>query len=163
MTSTGMVNSVCHRWGTRATDSLGQEYRRDDSRNNVVVAVLAGGEGNHSWHHADPTCPRHGRTVALDPEAVRRGLRPAPGWRPDATWRLIQLLHRVGLIQHLKQPRTTVYFPVALCEPTPSLLRTHAEWQAAGSDPPVPHQLNQLNQPRLDEHVVHGSRPRGLP
>jgi len=79
MTSTGMVNSVCHVWGRRATDSRGQVYRRDDSRNNVVVAVLAGGEGNHAWHHADPTCPRHGRTAALDPEAVRQGIRRAAG------------------------------------------------------------------------------------
>jgi stearoyl-CoA desaturase (delta-9 desaturase) len=135
MTSTGMVNSVCHKWGTRATDSLGREYRRDDSRNNVVVAVLAGGEGNHSWHHADPTCPRHGRTVVLDPEARRAGLRPARGWRPDATWRLIQVLHRLRLVHDLKLPRTTVHFPAALCVPTPSLLRTHEEWQVPEPEP----------------------------
>jgi fatty-acid desaturase len=55
MTATGMVNSVCHKWGSRARDSRGREYRADDSRNNPVVAVVTGGEGNHSWHrHADP-------------------------------------------------------------------------------------------------------------
>jgi stearoyl-CoA desaturase (delta-9 desaturase) len=129
MTSTGMVNSVCHKWGRRATDSLGQEYRRDDSRNNVLVAVLAGGEGNHSWHHADPPCPRHGRKIDLDPAAVRRGIRPAGGWRPDVTWRLVQLLEKLGLIYDVRHPRTTVRFPEALCTPTPSLLLTHEEWR----------------------------------
>jgi len=129
MTSTGMVNSVCHRWGHRATDSRGREYLRDDSRNNVVVAVLAGGEGNHAWHHADPACARHGRTAELDPEAVRRGVRRAPGWRPDATWRAIQLLQGVGLISHVRAPRATVHFAPALREPTPSLLVTHDEWR----------------------------------
>src|ERR1035441_5555822 len=34
MTATGMVNSVCHKWGSRAKDSRGHEYRADDSRNN---------------------------------------------------------------------------------------------------------------------------------
>ena len=128
MTSTGMVNSVCHKWGTRARDSRGREYRRDDSRNNVVVAVLAGGEGNHSWHHADPTCPRHGRTAAPDPDAVRRGVRRARGWRPDATWRVIQVLQRLGLVYDVRTPRTTVYFAAALCSPTVSLRQTHERW-----------------------------------
>ena len=57
MTATGFVNSVCHEWGSRATDSRGHEYRADDSRNNWFVAVVAGGEGNHSLHHADPPAP----------------------------------------------------------------------------------------------------------
>jgi len=131
MTSTGMVNSVCHKWGTRATDSAGHEYRRDDSRNNLVVAILAGGEGNHSWHHADPTCPRHGRAIDPDSEAVRRGLRPTGGWRPDATWRLVQLLQLVGLIYNVKQPRRSVHFAPALLVPTPSLLITHEQWHLA--------------------------------
>ncbi len=63
LTTTGLVNSVCHRWGSRARDSRRHEYRSDDSRNNVLVALLTAGEGNHSWHHADPACPRHGRKV----------------------------------------------------------------------------------------------------
>jgi stearoyl-CoA desaturase (Delta-9 desaturase) len=117
MTSTGMVNSVCHKWGTRATDSRGRQYCRDDSRNNVLVALLAGGEGDHSWHHADPTYPRHGRKVDPDPEALREGLGSDHGWRPDATWRLIQLLQRLGLIYDLKQPRRTVYSPPPCARP----------------------------------------------
>lgn len=132
MTSTGMVNSVCHRWGARARDSRGQEYRRDDSRNNVIVAVLAGGEGNHSWHHADPTCPWHGRKVDLDPDVSGRGVGPDRGWRPDATWRVIQLLQKLGLVYDVKQPRRQLYFSDALCLPTPSLQHTHQEWLVPG-------------------------------
>jgi stearoyl-CoA desaturase (delta-9 desaturase) len=128
MTSTGFVNSVCHKWGSRARDSRGHEFRRDDSRNNVLVAVLAGGEGNHSWHHADPACPRHGRKVDLDAEAIRAGFTRDHGWRPDATWRVIQLMNRLGLIYDLRQPRKTLYFPAALWTPTPSLQDTHRQW-----------------------------------
>jgi stearoyl-CoA desaturase (delta-9 desaturase) len=135
MTFTGFVNSVCHRWGSRARDSRGREYLRDDSRNNVLVAVLAGGEGNHSWHHVDPTCPRHGRKVDLDPEAVAAGLTPDRGWRPDATWRAIQILDRLGLIYDLKRPSRTVRFAPTLRAPTPSLRHTHQEWRIPDPDP----------------------------
>jgi stearoyl-CoA desaturase (delta-9 desaturase) len=137
MTSTGFVNSLCHRWGSRARDSRGREYRRDDSRNNVLVAVLAGGEGNHSWHHVDPTCPRHGRQVDLDPEAVAAGVMRDRGWRPDVTWRAIQLLDRLGLIYDLKLPSRTIRFAPALCEPTPSLRDTHHEWRIPDPEPTI--------------------------
>lgn len=145
MTSTGLVNSVCHRWGSRARDSRGREYRRDDSRNNVLVAVLAGGEGNHSWHHVDPTCPRHGRKVDLDPDAVSAGVRPDRGWRPDATWRVIQLLDRLGLIYDLKHPARTIRFVPALCVPTPSLRDTHRDWRIADPDPASLPELSSVN------------------
>ena len=128
LTSTGLVNSVCHRWGARAQDSRGHEYLSDDSRNNVLVALLAGGEGNHSWHHADPACPRHGRKVDLDPEAVGAGVKRDSGWRPDATWRLIQLLVAVRLIYDSKPVRTTVYFADKQRKPNPSLVATHRRW-----------------------------------
>ena len=131
MTTTGMVNSVCHRWGTRARDSRGHEYRTDDSRNNMLVAFLTGGEGNHSWHHADPACPRHGRKVALDPEAVEAGVKRDRGWRPDATWRLIQLLAAVRLVYDLKPVRTTVYFGDKQLAPNPSLAATLRQWNIA--------------------------------
>jgi stearoyl-CoA desaturase (delta-9 desaturase) len=128
MTSTGMVNSVCHKWGSRARDSSGREYRADDSRNNPFVAVVAGGEGNHSWHHADPACPRHGRRIVLDPEAVAAGVEPDRGWRPDLTWRLIQLLAAAGLIYKLKKPKTTVHFADKQLVPNQPLRQTHREW-----------------------------------
>jgi stearoyl-CoA desaturase (delta-9 desaturase) len=121
MTATGMVNSVCHRWGSRARDSAGQTYCRDDSRNNLFVAIVSGGEGNHAWHHAEPGCPRHGRRIQLDPEAVARGVRRDPVPRPDATWRAIQVLERLGLVYDVRQPRRTVHFTPAQCEPKPEL------------------------------------------
>jgi stearoyl-CoA desaturase (Delta-9 desaturase) len=128
MTATGFVNSVCHRWGSRAIDSRGRDYRADDSRNNSFVAVVAGGEGNHSWHHADPACPRHGRKVALDAEAAAAGAAPDRSWRPDATWRLIQLLAMLGLISKVKLPKATVYFADKQLLPSQSLRQTHREW-----------------------------------
>jgi fatty-acid desaturase len=128
MTATGFVNSVCHKWGSRATDSRGHQFRADDSRNNWFVAVAAGGEGNHSWHHADPACPRHGRKVALDADALAAGAKPDRGWRPDATWRLIQLLAMLGLIYKVKKPKMTVHFAGKQLVPNPSLRQTHLEW-----------------------------------
>ena len=128
MTATGMVNSVCHKWGSRAKDSSGHEYRADDSRNNSFVAVVAGGEGNHSWHHADPACPRHGRRVVLDKEAVAAGAKPDRGWHPDATWRLIQLLATLGLIYNVKKPKATIHFAARQLVPNQSLRQTHREW-----------------------------------
>jgi stearoyl-CoA desaturase (Delta-9 desaturase) len=128
MTATGFVNSICHKWGSRATDSRGHEFRADDSRNNPFVAVVASGEGNHSWHHADPDCPRHGRTATLDAEALAAGAKPDRGWRPDATWRLIQLLAMLGLIYKVKKPRMKVHFAGKQLVPNQSLRQTHLEW-----------------------------------
>jgi stearoyl-CoA desaturase (Delta-9 desaturase) len=127
MTATGFVNSVCHKWGTRAKDSRGHEFRADDSRNNAFVAVVAGGEGNHSWHHADPACPRHGRRVTLDAAAVAAGAEPEHGWHPDATWRLIQLLALAGLIYKMRKPKATFYFADKQLVPNESLRQTHRE------------------------------------
>ncbi len=128
LTATGMVNSVCHKWGSRAKDSSGHEYRADDSRNNFLVATVAGGEGNHSWHHADPACPRHGRRIVLDAEAAAAGAKPDRSWHPDATWRLIQLLALLGLIRNMKKPRVTVHFAAKQLVPSQSLRQTHREW-----------------------------------
>jgi stearoyl-CoA desaturase (delta-9 desaturase) len=51
---TWSINSVTHLWGYRnyATD--------EDSRNNVLVALISNGEGWHNNHHADPRSARHG-------------------------------------------------------------------------------------------------------
>jgi len=89
---------------------------------------VAGGEGNHSWHHADPGCPRHGRRVALDAAAVAAGVKPERGWHPDATWRLIQLLAMLGLIYNVKQPKATIHFADKQLMPSQSLRQTHREW-----------------------------------
>lgn len=51
---TWSVNSVCHLWGTKPFES------HDESRNNLLVGILALGEGWHNNHHAFPTSARHG-------------------------------------------------------------------------------------------------------
>ena len=52
---TWAVNSVCHRWGSRARGRTGRVLpRRDASTDNWLVAVLGAGEGWHATHHADP-------------------------------------------------------------------------------------------------------------
>jgi fatty-acid desaturase len=51
---TWMVNSVTHLWGRRRFSTS------DDSRNNLWVALLTGGEGWHNNHHAFPVSARHG-------------------------------------------------------------------------------------------------------
>ena len=72
---TWMVNSLTHFWGSRRLAT------RDDSRNNLFVALLSFGERWHNNHHADPTSARHG--VA---------------WiEIDMSWLAIRFLEIVGL------------------------------------------------------------------
>ncbi len=52
--ATWAVNSVCHRFGSRDFKT------RDESRNNLAVAMLTFGEGWHNNHHAFPASARHG-------------------------------------------------------------------------------------------------------
>jgi stearoyl-CoA desaturase (delta-9 desaturase) len=79
---TWSVNSVCHLWGTRPFES------GDESCNNVMVAMLAMGEGWHNNHHAFPTSARH-------------GLR---WWELDASWLLIRTLQAFGLAWRVRVP-----------------------------------------------------------
>ena len=48
---TWMVNSVCHLWGTRPVDAQGVVWQKDQSRNNLLVAIIGMGEGYHGNHH----------------------------------------------------------------------------------------------------------------
>ena len=91
---TWSVNSVCHRWGRPATDSAGNAYLADDSRNNRVVEFLALGEGYHSNHHAQPTWAFHGwRRFSFDP----------------SKW-VIQFLEGIGLAWGVRRPDPTLVF-----------------------------------------------------
>ncbi|MCP4833533.1 MAG: acyl-CoA desaturase [Phycisphaera sp.] len=79
---TWSVNSVCHIWGS-------QPYRSgDESRNNVVVGVLALGEGWHNNHHAFPTSARHG----------------LEWWQFDSSWLVIRGLQALGLVRNVRVP-----------------------------------------------------------
>jgi stearoyl-CoA desaturase (delta-9 desaturase) len=80
--ATFAVNSVCHRFGARPYDA------GDESRNNLVVALLTFGEGWHNNHHAFPRSARHG--------LERRQL--------DASWLVIRTLQRAGLARAVRLP-----------------------------------------------------------
>jgi fatty-acid desaturase len=80
--STWSVNSVTHVWGYR------NYATNDDSRNNVLIGLLAAGEGWHNNHHADPGSARHGHKW----------------WEFDLTWQIIRLLERLGLVTKVALP-----------------------------------------------------------
>ena len=80
--NTWSVNSVAHIWGYRNYNTS------DDSRNNPVVGILAGGEGWHNNHHADPTSARHGHKP----------------WEFDFSWQIIRLLMWLGLVTNVRLP-----------------------------------------------------------
>ena len=81
--ATFMVNSVCHRWGSKPHDA------NDDSTNNWLVGILAIGEGWHNNHHKFPYSARH-------------GLR---WWQFDLTWIVLRLMAALRLISDLRLPR----------------------------------------------------------
>jgi stearoyl-CoA desaturase (delta-9 desaturase) len=79
---TWSVNSVCHMFGRR-------EFRTTDrSTNNLIVGVLAWGEGWHNNHHAFPTSARHGLAW----------------WQLDPSWLLIRLMEKLGLVWDVRLP-----------------------------------------------------------
>jgi stearoyl-CoA desaturase (delta-9 desaturase) len=84
---TFLVNSLAHRWGSRRYPT------RDDSRNNLLVALLTFGEGWHNNHHRYPAC-------------ARQGFR---WWEVDVTYYLLVMMSWLGLIWDLKPvPRRVV-------------------------------------------------------
>jgi fatty-acid desaturase len=79
---TWSVNSLAHLYGYRSFET------GEDSRNNLFVALLTGGEGWHNNHHADPRSVAHGRGR----------------WEWDPTYRLIKLFERLGLARNVVAP-----------------------------------------------------------
>ncbi len=76
------INSLVHVWGS-------QPYATgDNSRNNLLGAVLTMGDGWHNNHHFYPV-------------SVRHGFRP---WQIDPTYYLLCLLERLGIVWDLKRP-----------------------------------------------------------
>jgi stearoyl-CoA desaturase (delta-9 desaturase) len=80
--ATFAINSLAHRFGTRRYQT------RDDSRNNVWLALLTFGEGWHNNHHRFPG-------------AARQGLR---WWEIDVTYYGLTALAALGVIHHLRAP-----------------------------------------------------------
>src|SRR5262249_55175018 len=79
---TWLVNPRAHYWGYRNYDPP------DVSRNNPFVALVAGGEGWHNNHHADPASARHGHRW----------------WEIDLTWLVIRFLMWLGLARNVVLP-----------------------------------------------------------
>jgi stearoyl-CoA desaturase (delta-9 desaturase) len=73
---------VTHLWGYR-------NYETDeDSRNNIIVGLIANGEGWHNNHHADPRSARHGHRW----------------WEIDNTYLTIRVLAWLGLASDVVVP-----------------------------------------------------------
>jgi fatty-acid desaturase len=80
--ATWSVNSVTHRWGYRNYET------GEDSRNNVLIGLLANGEGWHNNHHADPRGARHGHKW----------------WEFDLTNVILRILDALGLAREIVEP-----------------------------------------------------------
>ena len=78
--ATVTINSLAHGFGSRRFET------RDDSRNNVWLALLTFGEGWHNNHH-------------FCPGSVRQGFR---WWEVDLTYYGLRLLEALGLVYALK-------------------------------------------------------------
>jgi stearoyl-CoA desaturase (delta-9 desaturase) len=77
---TFLVNSLAHLMGSRRFPT------RDDSRNNLLVALLTFGEGWHNNHHHYPASARQGFFW----------------WEIDITYYLLKMLSWVGLVWDLR-------------------------------------------------------------
>ncbi len=78
--ATVTINSLAHRFGTRRFET------RDDSRNNLWLALLTFGEGWHNNHH-------------FCPGSTRQGFR---WWEVDLTYYGLRLLALLGLVHALR-------------------------------------------------------------
>ncbi len=78
--ATVTINSLAHRFGTRRFDT------KDDSRNNLWLALLTFGEGWHNNHH-------------FFPGSSRQGFR---WWEVDLTWYALKMMAMLGLVRGLK-------------------------------------------------------------
>jgi len=106
---TWSVNSVTHLWGYRNYNTP------DNSRNNVLIGLLAGGEGWHNNHHAAPSSARHGHKR----------------WELDVAWLTIRMLVVLGLAKNVSLPSpslATVFAPVTSPDRLP------AKWGVASTD-----------------------------
>ncbi len=74
---TWAVNSICHTYGNR------EFVTTDQSRNNLVIGLLAMGEGWHNNHHAFPRSANHGMHW----------------WQIDPSAYIIGALEKLGLIK----------------------------------------------------------------
>jgi fatty-acid desaturase len=79
-------NSFPHLFGYRNYETY------DNSRNNILVALITSGEGWHNNHHADPSSATNQHRW----------------WEIDLTYLLLCLLVRAGLAWDVKKPRRSI-------------------------------------------------------
>ncbi len=95
--ATYTINSLAHVWGR-------QRFRtRDDSRNNIWLALLTFGEGWHNNHH-------------FFPGAARQGFY---WWEIDLTYYVLWVLARLGIIWDLNPVPARVYERARADSPSP--------------------------------------------
>ena len=80
---TWSVNSLSHLFGYRTFET------GEDSRNNILVALISNGEGWHNNHHADPRSARHGHRW----------------WELDVVYLTIAAMEFLGLAHNVVRPR----------------------------------------------------------
>lgn len=79
---TWSINSIGHIWGA-------QDFKTEDhSKNNLILGILAFGEGWHNGHHAFPGSARHGLLW----------------WQLDLSYLLIKFFALCGLAKDIKVP-----------------------------------------------------------
>ncbi len=81
------VNSLAHVFGRR------RFHTRDDSRNNLLIALITFGEGWHNNHHYAPSSERQGFYW----------------WEVDFSHYILKTLSWLGLVWDLKAPPSRVY------------------------------------------------------
>ncbi len=84
--ATFAVNSIAHVWGTRRFDT------NDTSRNSMLVALIAGGEGWHNNHHRYAASARQGFYW----------------WEFDPTYYTLRALQAIGIVRDLREPPPSV-------------------------------------------------------
>lgn len=80
--ATFLVNSANHVFGRRRYPTM------DTSRNSFLIALITGGEGWHINHHHCQASARQGFFW----------------WEIDATWYLLKVCRRLGIVHNLKLP-----------------------------------------------------------
>jgi stearoyl-CoA desaturase (delta-9 desaturase) len=87
--ATYSINSLAHRWGSRRYET------GDDSRNNLLLALLTLGEGWHNNHHHYMASTRQGFFW----------------WEIDVAYYVLKGLERLGLVWELREPPAHVVRP----------------------------------------------------
>jgi stearoyl-CoA desaturase (Delta-9 desaturase) len=95
------VNSLCHKFGRRRFNT------NDDSRNNVLIALITFGEGWHNNHHFYPASERQGFYR----------------WEIDISHCVLLVLCHLGIVWDLQSPPERVYEAAPISREAPASSR----------------------------------------